>query len=317
MRRLTLGALALGTFCLGALLPSAAVAQSAVGVASGGVAGAPTEPLASASAASTSFVHCSQPSGLNTTIFMEFSVSSSTVGTRDRTCEITARCIDQDTGNLFTFVDVMWKLEAVPNSGFHDHHSAQRPLGTIDAPSGDTGSTGVYTTTYNVPEVSGRVKAILTCSHPFIIFGGPAEFFFEVAHNPHFYSLVASSTYDLVGTTSTVGQRHLSNHAGSSALLASLGKLATSFATAFPGSKLALNDMSLPWGGLFDLGSGVTCGNGNPGVDWGPCHFQHRFGRNADVEDVPAVRLRRLRQLATLAGFTGFLNEGNHYHLTR
>jgi len=41
------------------------------------------------------------------------------------------------------------------------------------------------------------------------------------------------------------------------------------------GRKLSVNDLSLPWGGLFDIQN-----------DWGPPHQTHRFGTDADINRI-------------------------------
>jgi len=106
--------------------------------------------------------------------------------------------------------------------------------------------------------------------------------------------------YDLIGVTDT----HSDNHYGTVSMNGSLVSLADSYANAFPGQRLAYNDMSLEYGGLFDI-------NGT----WAPPHSSHRFGVDADLRLVPAERRLRLHQLITAAGISRVIVEGNHWHL--
>ncbi len=105
---------------------------------------------------------------------------------------------------------------------------------------------------------------------------------------------------------------HPANHFGLVSMNTRLGRLADRFAEIFPGESLGYNDMSLVWGGLFDLYGSRSCPECTA---WKPPHFEHREGRNTDV-DKPALvsRQRRLRALAHRFHFS-ILEEATHYHL--
>lgn len=107
-----------------------------------------------------------------------------------------------------------------------------------------------------------------------------------------------------------------SNHWGTPELELTLKKLASAYGNEFPGSKLAINDMSLPWGGIFDLGPTAVCKTGPPqvmGVEWGPCHAWHRFGKDVDINLVPRANRARLKDLAKNRGLR-FVHGGSHWH---
>lgn len=72
-----------------------------------------------------------------------------------------------------------------------------------------------------------------------------------------------------------------------------------------------MNDMSLPWGGIFDLG--LSYG----GWWWNPPHQTHIFGVNADMPFQylgTSTQRERFRTIALDLGASVY-TEGNHYHL--
>lgn len=82
------------------------------------------------------------------------------------------------------------------------------------------------------------------------------------------------------------------------------------------GFALRVNDMSLAWGGLFEIGN-----------DWQPPHGAHREGENADIEyyagpNESCVQLtvtERMDLLLLILRETGriVVIEGDHFHLNR
>lgn len=85
-----------------------------------------------------------------------------------------------------------------------------------------------------------------------------------------FSLMAASAAYDLVGTTG----EHPVNHYGLAAMQSALAATAGAWNAKFPGStkKLAFNDQSLIYGGVFDLHQ-----------DWkSPGHCGHRAGMECD-----------------------------------
>ncbi len=81
--------------------------------------------------------------------------------------------------------------------------------------------------------------------------------------------------YTLIGTTA----HHPINHFGKFSTITSLQQIAWNyyleFSTYSAFSRLEVNDMSLRWGGLFDIGG-----------DWRPPHSEHRYGRQADLRRI-------------------------------
>jgi hypothetical protein len=66
---------------------------------------------------------------------------------------------------------------------------------------------------------------------------------------------------------------HPMNHYGATVLIEKIQEMARQFQQEFPGYALSFNDMSLPWGGLFDIHQ-----------DWNCPHSLHRLGHSVDVD---------------------------------
>jgi hypothetical protein len=108
------------------------------------------------------------------------------------------------------------------------------------------------------------------------------------------------------------------NHWGTATLIQVVQAVTDSFATTYPGYRLRINDMSLPFGGKFEID-----GSWNQTAD----HQQHRMGINADVNlnayndgvDV-SLNSRQRRRLWILIRNLAGRNAGNetnrnHYHI--
>lgn len=274
---------------------------------------------------------CSQPGGINTDTEMLFAVTSSGEGTRDVFCDLTFRCEDANNPGFFFFgCEITLTLAPVANSGFHDHDSPPRPTGTLIPDIDVTPSMGdpKIVSQYTATEVSGKVtltaSAQLLCC-PAVLF--PNISFDLITRSP-FASLwplsqpTPSEHYTLVGTTSAIGQRHLTNHWGSPLLLDKIKKFARAYGKEFPGNKLEINDMSLPWGGVFDLGPTAVCDAEDPpdpavmGLEWGPCHDWHRFGKDVDINNrlIPIANRARAKVLAERIAGLEFVHAGSHWH---
>lgn len=92
-------------------------------------------------------------------------------------------------------------------------------------------------------------------------------------------------TYDLIGTTGT----HSSNHWGTTSFLAKLRGAATLYYLRYAEQSsplLAVNDISLETGGLFDVNA-----------NWTRPHAEHRIGVVADLRVVPVQRIAALRRM--------------------
>lgn len=189
-------------------------------------------------------------------------------------------------------------VPAEPNTGGHIHSDGGRPLGTLNPMQGNSGSDAFLTVTYTAPIASGVIRVSGSGYHPnYGFFSGTFTIGIMV---PGLQELGASGNYDLVGQTAA----HPSNHFGTATFLASLGSAAQAYTTAYPGQRLAYNDISLPYGGLFDISGG-----------WSTPHISHRLGTDADLRLVPAQQRQKLQQLIYKSGISLILVEGNHWHL--
>lgn len=187
---------------------------------------------------------------------------------------------------------------AEPNTGGHMHGDGGRPLGSIFPMQGNTGSQAYLATTYTAPEAAGVIRVSGSGTHPqYGFFSGTFTIGTMVSG---LSPLGPSMTYDLVGQTAA----HPDNHYGTPSFIASLGTLAYAYNQMFPGQKLAYNDMSLPWGGIFDIFA-----------NWGSPHRSHRLGTDVDVRLVPVNRRQALQHMIRQSGISTILIEGNHWHL--
>jgi hypothetical protein len=97
--------------------------------------------------------------------------------------------------------------------------------------------------------------------------------------------------YALIGTTT----EHPVNHYAKSQTIDLLKQIAWQYY--FETNKaISINDMSLKWGGLFDVNKDAS---GNL-IPWAPPHHEHRFGRQADVRrnDLTDAQQARLTEIA-------------------
>ena len=132
---------------------------------------------------------------------------------------------------------------------------------------------------------------------------------------PGFVELVGPGIgYELVGETTT----HPSNHWGRYYLHNFIRTLALFAHDSISGERLRINDMSLPWGGMFDI-----CGNYHPQQ---PCpqgvgHEWHRTGEQVDFQgqrsDGLSLRPKKFQRLAQNVAHLLGLNLRRRTHRTR
>jgi hypothetical protein len=87
------------------------------------------------------------------------------------------------------------------------------------------------------------------------------------------------SNYDLVGSTN----QHPVNHNGVLSLNQALVAISSEYATRYSGDKLQYNDMSLLFGGVFDIEA-----------NWHSPHSEHALGLNVDLCMIPGTSCTRL-----------------------
>ena len=127
---------------------------------------------------------------------------------------------------------------------------------------------------YTAPEFGGRVviSATAIVGQETMVSQDTLE-----VRVPGLQLLPTSTNYDQVGGTvrhtGPPSQTPNDNHYGTPEMLAILADLAVAVDSLDDGSRLVVNDMSLPRGGLFDI-------EGN----WIPSHVTHRVGLDADIQ---------------------------------
>ncbi|HET9830608.1 MAG TPA: hypothetical protein VFP91_02815 [Vicinamibacterales bacterium] len=227
------------------------------------------------------------------------SITSSTLGAGVRTLPLVIVCFNIFTGEIINNCAVNIAHVARAGSGGHSHTAGTRPKGSFQPSSGSTGTSGLATT-YTSPEPSGIIDVTLTGTAPDGTPIFPSTFTIGV-QIAGLVALGAGANYDLVG----VLPAHPDSHYGTPAMNGALTGIADAYAMAFPGARLAINDMSIEPGGLFDYRG-----------TWAPPHVSHRLGNDADLNLVPVARRRQLRQMITAAGLR-IIPEGveTHWHV--
>lgn len=163
-------------------------------------------------------------------------------------------------------------------------HTENRPNGTFTCASSQGASSAIctLTTDYNgqtpfefvATPVSGTHTITATCAGcnntATAQVNVKVDGLIPLPAAPQLYAL-----QDSAGTViGVVAGRHTANHYLTSTAIGKLKELTNIYATVNPGTKLYLNDASLEWGGLFDVG------NNTP---WSSPHSTHDKGRSLDI----------------------------------
>jgi hypothetical protein len=167
-------------------------------------------------------------------------------------------------------------LAASKNTGGHCHNDTDKPTGTVPA-SCNTGGDGLgcgIDVTW--PEVGGRYYLFFTSSSGGAC--GNVQSIYTVCIKKEVGTFLAGLLplqdgpgYVLTGETS----RHPDHHYGTTKFLDALKAIAKDFADSSQGATpLGYNDISLRWGGVFDVSTGS---------EWHPPHCGHRMGDNCDM----------------------------------
>jgi len=199
--------------------------------------------------------------------------------------------------------------EAELYTGAHEHASLignEKPLGELVPMQGVSGSDGYLETTYTAPEPAGVVRVTGSGFHPtYGFFSGNFTIGIRVSG---LQELPDSTDYDKIGSNPSP-PIHTRNHYGTPSMVASLQNLARKYIEpdAFPTSRLGYNDMSLPWGGLFDLDGNWSSGPRG--------HKSHRLGKNVDLRLVPENHKNALRRMIERSGLVVSYVHEDHWHL--
>ncbi|MBI4667997.1 MAG: hypothetical protein HY747_02245 [Elusimicrobia bacterium] len=213
--------------------------------------------------------------------------------------QITIHALDT-SNNPVSDLDITLTAEAVAFSGGHDHN-VNRPMGTF------SGSGIMYSSpAHGKTGPDGKLFAVFTSTH----FGGFETIQAHVTDTPAVSTSAAlnvrvpglepmppSSRYNLTGSSGLVSGnvrcagepiRHSQNHFGTQRTIATLESIILEYedflfdlnavSLPIPGPiaihKLGINNMSLPYGGLFDI-----CSDWNP-----PYDGYHHAGTSVDID---------------------------------
>ena len=236
----------------------------------------------------------------------------STHGAVTKSNNITYYLFDQGTGQPVANCPIVADYRPEQKTGGHCHTDANRPVeypaGSIPRViTGNTGANGLQFVVPNTwPEEGGAIDVRVYGTDqgcPFYYDTTTVSFVLCV-QVAQFTELAADTSYDLTGSLPEHPSPY--NHYGTAKLLGALPDLALDFLQAFPGVKLGYNDMSLPWGGVFDIGK-----------NWHAPHCGHRIGMTTDVrtKNLSKVQRTKLRALLKKHGF-GIYFESDHWHCT-
>ncbi|MCM8808374.1 MAG: hypothetical protein NC926_10655 [Candidatus Omnitrophica bacterium] len=198
---------------------------------------------------------------------------------------------------------------AVPYSGGHDH-DGNRPVGRFEQSQGNTDENGEFRTYYYATQFGGIERIIAKGQE----ISDSADLTVRV---PGLILLYDYPDYIKVGGT----QNHHGppnyqddhNHWGQSYLIDAIYAIALNYVDE-GGEVILINDISLPYGGLFDI-------NGN----WTVPHSTHRMGQNADIEGTgeegkfrkPQEIEEIINEVAEAFGINiSYFWESTHYHFT-
>lgn len=206
---------------------------------------------------------------------------------------------------------VVLQLDVYAQSGWHAHHDSNRPKGTLSGTNFTTygdGCTGSIN--YTAPAVAGM--------HPILITSPPSGYILDIwvaewANNGTCcYPL--SENADLFYKPGGAQPEHPGSY-GFNGTMNTVSRMLT-IAQQYrqqTGDRLCVNDMSLPSGGIFDLGPAYN------GLWWKPPHSEHTKGLNVDLtfgcNSHPQTMYTIAIQNGGGDGPGGIYTHSNHYHL--
>lgn len=180
-----------------------------------------------------------------------------------------------------------------------------RPAGSNVPSAGWVESDGYFRSTYHASEIGGVVDVTVHCRSFTTCRDSRATFGVGVQG---LEDLGPGIGYVLTGDK----QQHPSNHWGVPNFLAAVSSVATQFVEVYPDTPLLYNDISLEYGGVFDVQTRTSTG-----YDWTPPHDTHRLGKNMDI-GVPRGHRQREKavELFESASVHVFKEDPYHWHLS-
>ena len=181
--------------------------------------------------------------------------------------------------------EIQTSMQFIQGTGGHNHTNNEFPtesLGTLRNTNTEQEGVGMLTTQTGE---DGRIEIEYTAS----AFSGQFEITVEsTSHNsslngaltvkvPNLLLFQGNGSYQLTGATGAHSDNH---YIANQQAMESLLNTANAFAIASWNStgQMRLNDMSIEWGGIFDITG-----------EWEVPHSSHRTGRNVDIENISSV----------------------------
>ncbi|MBS1962111.1 MAG: hypothetical protein JST04_07845 [Bdellovibrionales bacterium] len=194
--------------------------------------------------------------------------------TNDNSNTVVTAIIQSDLGEDLSGKIVYFSTTPKVDSGGHLHPLEGRPMGSFfPGPSCVTDGSGSCQVRYDAPEIGG-VETV-SASMAGALTSNALDLKIEVPGlkpleaNPLFYQLTGTENFSY----------HPGNHYMAEENYIDI--VAVVFFDQFD-AMLGINDMSLPMGGLFDIGPGDD--ESKTSEFWKPPHSLHRLGRSADVD---------------------------------
>jgi len=221
-------------------------------------------------------------------MFMELAISLSGESTTQPSASLPFNAVVTDQNGLAQAGKQVTITVDVQNGTGGHIHTENRPKGILMDGSamactsmfGPSAGTCTLTTGYNgqapflfvATPVSGTHTMVATCNGC----GNTATVSVDVKVD-NLIPIPASPLYALTDSTGAVigaiPNKHEDNHYLTASAISRLELLATVYKTIAPSGKLYLNDGSLAWGGLFDVGA----------TTWQPPHSLHDKGTSLDI----------------------------------
>lgn len=216
-----------------------------------------------------------------------------------------AYCFNPYTGQVINNCNVTLSNSYYFIPQLHNHNSPAPPTSNLSPTFGNTGTTGlpVNVTTTQV----GQVEALQVCSNFCTITDIYVAYndLVELVPSPTWWVLIGATTY------------HPINHFGTLSTIVGIQNVAAQYKFEYPSyDVIAINDISLPYGGIFDLNR-----------NWAGPHYNHSRGKSVDIRgnglpnsvvQISSVQ-QRFMQICQIRGATLVLHESQgtnneHFH---
>lgn len=215
-------------------------------------------------------------------------------GNRNRKDSITVRVAI--AGEPVIGESLLVKANFVLRSGGHDHENlppdslmgiwSDLVSGTtgVDSLIGATDDSGRILVRYTAPRFSGKIEFVARSLIDTSLVAKDTV----VVKVDSLFALPADTSYELVGAPNNhagtndpcrmtpPASDHSANHFGTLLLLQAIDSIAVNYHRMDPDIRLRVNDLSLEWGGLFDIPNNWK---DNPTAT----HNEHRIGKSADI----------------------------------